>query len=1042
MSPSPLETTSSSSTSSASAHYHPPRKSGHLYKKTGLARSWKSRYFSLEGSVLYYFKREGDTVPKGIVVLTGCKIMATRDKKYYSFRISHPKTSKVYDLAATLHGRMEDWMEALRNAAHAQQLQQQTRSHSDSIAILEQTPAMSVSSFNVDEIDFQTIATDGDAEVADDYKDELESLMAEFVAQARDDAEGWKLQSEQRDCKVYVRSASRMGSCKSVGFINHHPYLVLKLLLDISRRESFDPQLLTTRRAFVYDDHTFIDQLTYKPVFPASARDFVHVTHWRVLQDGSILLIATSVKRDDICPPREPQVVRARTVMGGYLLTPNPEYTGAHVRYIVKADVKGGIPTALQTKVFIKQAFVTDGLRRALEDDEMFGLYGELPRVTNSTRFGLTTTEGDDYRETFTETSSVEQDQDESADESPVHAQHSVIPSEGLPAVPSKYRDLLDKAITRVDMVIDDETAWNFHSEKHGIKAYTKVDGSLTAAKGVGYLRYNPRAFVETVLNAELKKSYDSQLATGKRVASLDAQTHIDYLEYKPVFVVAGRDFCNLVHWRVLPGGTILVVSQSIEDLSPCPLKEPKVVRADLHVGCWRIVPDADYKGFHVTFMVKTDLKGSIPSRIVSKVAAEQPYIIHQLGLALKKRTDLDKFTSMGPMTNTIVDKTPAAAASKSVSFSTTTTQREATRSASLSKTTFTTPAQPEAEPAAAKGMPPASTPKKDELADVLATAKSDETSTTNFIVLNAVQFVVAILALKVVSLPGIFHYGVVGYLAVYFATMLYMGPCHMTPRRKLMIASFGPPDSGMILGTLNLDMTKTQKYIEEKRMKTGDHITVTHVILRALGDALGKTPSVNGHLVFGNYYPAPSVDISCLVAISGGKDLGVCRLPSCDKMTLKDIFNRVRGDATKLRSGKDKEQEDRNKIMTILPTWIIRLVVNIVGWLGGTLGLRIKPLGVEPYMFGSVMVTSVGMMGMELAFAPLTPYAQTPMLITIGAIKDTPVVEDGKIVVRPILTLTTTIDHRYVDGSQAARMAAWMKKCVEDPSLLEPVDA
>jgi len=44
--------------------------------------------------------------------------------------------------------------------------------------------------------------------------------------------------------------------------------------------------------------------------------------------------------------------------------------------------------------------------------------------------------------------------------------------------------------------------------------------------------------------------------------------------------------------------------------------------------------------------------------------------------------------------------------------------------------------------------------------------------------------------------------------------------------------------------------------------------------------------------------------------------------------------------------------------------------------------------------------------------------------------------------VVRPILTITTTIDHRYVDGSEAARMAKNVKRLVEDPSQLEPVDS
>jgi pyruvate/2-oxoglutarate dehydrogenase complex dihydrolipoamide acyltransferase (E2) component len=240
----------------------------------------------------------------------------------------------------------------------------------------------------------------------------------------------------------------------------------------------------------------------------------------------------------------------------------------------------------------------------------------------------------------------------------------------------------------------------------------------------------------------------------------------------------------------------------------------------------------------------------------------------------------------------------------------------------------------------------------------------------------------------------------------------------------------------------LQLDVSKTQKYIDAKREATGAHITITHIVLRALGHALSKAPSVNGHLVLGTYYPAPTVDVSCLVAVEGGKDLGVCRLPEVDKMSLTDVCNRVRGDAGKIRGGQDKGQEDRNKLMSILPTIVIRQMVNFFGWLGSAVGIRIKPLGVEPYMFGACMVTSIGMMGLDMAFAPITPYSQVPMLVTVGSIEDKAVVVHGKVVVRPILTITTTIDHRYVDGSEAARMAKNVKRLVEDPSQLEPVDS
>ncbi|KAF1328737.1 Dihydrolipoyllysine-residue acetyltransferase component of pyruvate dehydrogenase complex, partial [Globisporangium splendens] len=1050
------------------------RKSGHLYKRTGVVRSWKPRYFSLEGTVLYYFKREGDAQPKGIVVLTGCHVTRTHDKKFYSFRIAHPHTSKVYDLAATLQSRTQDWIDALE---HAAQLMIPSSSSVPSLASLTRSTSASSSTSNsgsrtrastmgmrsslssgsFDAIDLDAIRVD-DVTPPQQHKERLEALMGEFVHQARDDAAGWKLQIEHRDVKAYVRTASKLGAFKGVGVINAHPYKVLQLILDISKRHMLDPQLLTKQRVHVYDQHTFVDHLVYKAVFPAAPRDFLNITHWRVLSDGSMLVIAASILDDDregmaLCPKQEPKIVRANAILGGFLLVPNADYTSVTATYILKADVKSGIPQIMQTKLFVKQAFVIDGIRKALDDEDEHEHDGHdqedetilrkssaYPRVTNKTHFALSVTDAekiplDDFEENAdveTPKNSLKKTKSASRIESHPHSEY------GVSSVPAEYEELIDKALARMheELREDDTDSWQFHSEKHGIKSFIRVDGSLTSSKGVGFLPFPPRTIFDVAIDASSRKSVDPQLAFGGSLARLDAHTHIDYFEYKPVFVVAGRDFCNLAHWRVLPNGTIVIVAQSIEDLALCPLKEPKVVRGDIHIACWQIVPNADYSGAHVTFMVKTDLKGSIPTRITRKVAAEQPFILLRIAELLKKKTSFTDVMALGPMKNVGKGDTH------------TTSSHTKTKTTVSSKTHTSVDASKEEPEAEREASPSNKTTKAAEqhtgdkmhAGHEAKRAAPSNKNTPQVLATYAFQFVVALLALKSVALPGSLHYLVVLALVGWFALQVHLGPSNMSPRRKLMIASFGPPDSGMILGTLEIDVSKTQTYMAAKRQASGDHITMTHIVLRAMGVALSKAPGVNGHIVFGNYYPAPTVDISCLVAVDGGKDLGVSQLPSCDTMDLHAICAKLRSDASKLRSGNDQEQKDRNQLLNILPTYVIRPVTNLIGWLGGAVGIRIKPVGVEKYMFGACMVTSVGMLGLDLAFAPLTPYAQTPMLVTVGSIKDKAVVVDGAVAVRPILTITTTIDHRYVDGSEAARMANYVKQYVEDPALLEPV--
>ncbi len=94
--------------------------------------------------------------------------------------------------------------------------------------------------------------------------------------------------------------------------------------------------------------------------------------------------------------------------------------------------------------------------------------------------------------------------------------------------------------------------------------------------------------------------------------------------------------------------------------------------------------------------------------------------------------------------------------------------------------------------------------------------------------------------------------------------------------------------------------------------------------------------------------------------------------------------------------------------------------------------------LGLEAFPFGSCMVTSVGMFGLDEAFAPHTPFARVPIIVLLGAIRKEPIVENEEVVVRSRMTITATIDHRYIDGSQGANLAKVVRNMFEEPWLLD----
>ena len=101
------------------------------------------------------------------------------------------------------------------------------------------------------------------------------------------------------------------------------------------------------------------------------------------------------------------------------------------------------------------------------------------------------------------------------------------------------------------------------------------------------------------------------------------------------------------------------------------------------------------------------------------------------------------------------------------------------------------------------------------------------------------------------------------------------------------------------------------------------------------------------------------------------------------------------------------------------------------------------RTFGGQPaYPFGAGIITSVGMLGVDEAFVPPTPFARVPLYIAVGAIRDMVFPIDGKPEVRKGLTITATLDHRFVDGFQAATVARSFKKSFSAPDNLGPLTA
>jgi len=83
----------------------------------------------------------------------------------------------------------------------------------------------------------------------------------------------------------------------------------------------------------------------------------------------------------------------------------------------------------------------------------------------------------------------------------------------------------------------------------------------------------------------------------------------------------------------------------------------------------------------------------------------------------------------------------------------------------------------------------------------------------------------------------------------------------------------------------------------------------------------------------------------------------------------------------------------------------------------------------------GTFTITNLGMYDVE-AFTPVINLPEAAIL-GVGKIIQKPVVKDGEIVIREMLSLSLVFDHRVVDGAPAAKFMQYIKQVIENPFML-----
>ena len=260
-----------------------------------------------------------------------------------------------------------------------------------------------------------------------------------------------------------------------------------------------------------------------------------------------------------------------------------------------------------------------------------------------------------------------------------------------------------------------------------------------------------------------------------------------------------------------------------------------------------------------------------------------------------------------------------------------------------------------------------------------------------------------------------------------------------ISPWRKVSMATWKIVDDSSVHGLLKVNADKVLEYLAQTNEKSDQKVTLTHVMIKLLGKVIHRYPHANSFIRFGNLYQREEADIFVHIAADDhGNELTGTVIKRANELSILEIAAELSHTASDYKSGNKSEFDQIKTLLKFLPTFLLRPVLLFIGFFLYSLNLWTPLLGVKKDPFAGIMFTNVGSLGVDLAYTPLATYSRVSFLMAMGRVQDCFKEVDGKIIKSNELYLTTTFDHRIIDGVHAAKMCNYIRELMDNPSLLD----
>lgn len=261
------------------------------------------------------------------------------------------------------------------------------------------------------------------------------------------------------------------------------------------------------------------------------------------------------------------------------------------------------------------------------------------------------------------------------------------------------------------------------------------------------------------------------------------------------------------------------------------------------------------------------------------------------------------------------------------------------------------------------------------------------------------------------------------------------------TSYRKVAIGTWKDAYDPSTYCMVELEMTEARKFLSEFNKTAKTPIKPAHLVAQAFTLAVYLQPQINCIFRGKNLYRRKTVDAFHQVVILG-KGKGRLRAPDLSGVTvrgseflsLSEKVASLYSLAQDAREGKTEASQVQRNLIPKIPNFLMGPFLSLSSFLVYVLNVKLPFLGITEDPFGSFMFSDTASIGAPHAFIPIVPYSRCGLLISTGKVYKKPVVENDEVVIREVMPLSITFDHRLVEGFQMAELYRLIKMAMENP--------